>query len=233
MILLDQLRIPFFCASVICLLLAFLIEIGSQLYLGSSNNSDLPTPGLGITYMALLDGLLLYTVLLIAAALVIPDRVHGRIQGIITFIVAILVLLGSVAAIFAAIGLLILMISLLFAIPFGTIVYFAEFAKFDVSGAAITLSAIMVLKCAFVILLVLAHQRFLQNRSLVILIAFSFLTTFLLGLLHSFVPGFLVSITDDIGALINAVLAAIWALFFLFGSISSIVKSLRVDRALK
>ncbi|WP_350115611.1 hypothetical protein [Nitrosomonas sp.] len=228
----DQLRIPFFCVSIICLLIAFLVEIGSQLFLGASK-TDFPTPGLGIVYLALLDGLLLYTVLLIAAALIVPDRIHGRIQGIITLIVAILTLLGAVAAIFAAIGLLMLMISLLFAVPFGTIVYFAEFAHFDVGGAAITLSIIMTLKCAFVIFLVLAHQRFLENRSLVVLIAFSLLTTMLLGFLQSFPPRFLVSITDDIGALINAVLAAIWALFFLFGSISSILKALRVDRALK
>ena len=232
MILIDKLRIPFFCASVICLILAFAVEIGSQFYLGT-NESDLPTPGLGIVYLALLDWLLLFTVLLMAAALVIPDRIQGRIQGIITLIVALLTLLGAIVAIFTAFGLLMLMISLLLAVPFGTLAYFAAFSDFNVGGAAITLSFIMTLKCAFVILLVLAQQQFLQNKGLVILIAFSFVTTILLGFLHSVVPQFLASITDDIGALISAVIAAVWALFFLFGSISSIVRVLRIDRALK
>jgi hypothetical protein len=46
------------------------------------------------------------------------------------------------------------------------------------------------------------------------------------------VPFILASITDMIGAIVVAVLAAIWALFYLIGSIPAIVKVLRVDRAL-
>jgi hypothetical protein len=165
--------------------------------------------------------------------LIVPDRIHGRIQGIITFIVALLTLLGTIVAIFTAFGLLMLMVSLLLAVPFGTAVYFAEFADFKVGAAATTLAFIMIFKIAFAIFLVLAHQRFLQNKGLVLLIATSLVATILLGFLHGIAPPFLAYITDDIGALISAILAAIWALFFLIGSIPAVIKALRIDRALK
>ncbi|SES63537.1 hypothetical protein SAMN05216326_10160 [Nitrosomonas marina] len=228
----DKLRIPFFCASVVCLVIVFAVELGTQFFLNTDKDS-LATPGLGILYLAWLDWLLLFTILLMGTALIVPDRIHGRIQGIITFIVALLTLLGAIVAIFTAFGLLMLMVSLLLAVPFGTAIYFAEFADFKVGAAAATLAFIMIFKVAFVIFLVLAHQRFLQNRGLVFLIATSLVATILLGFLHGIAPPFLAYITDDIGALIIAILAAIWALFFLIGSIPAVIKALRIDRALK
>lgn len=228
----DKLRIPFFCASVVCLVIVFVIELGAQFFL-SADKGSLATPGLGIMYLAWLDWLLLFTILLMGTALIVPDRIHGRIQGIITFIVALLTLLGTLVAIFTAFGLLMLMVSLLLAVPFGTAVYFAEFADFKVGAAATTLAFIMIFKIAFAIFLVLAHQRFLQNKGLVLLIATSLVATILLGFLHGIAPPFLAYITDDIGALISAILAAVWALFFLIGSIPAVIKALRIDRALK
>lgn len=228
----DKLRIPFFCASVVCLVIVFAVELGAQFFLGV-NNGNLSTPGLGIVYLAWLDWLLLFSILLVGTALIVPDRIHGRIQGIITFIFALLTLLGAIVAIFTAFGLLMLMVSLLLAVPFGTAIYFAEFADFKVGAAATTLAFIMTFKVAFVVFLVLAHQRFLQNKGLVLLIVTSLVATILLGFLHGIAPPFLASITDDIGALINAILAAIWSLFFLIGSIPAIIKALRIDRALK
>ena len=229
---LDKLRIPFFIMAFVCLIIAFAVEIGSQFYLGTKQ-VGMPSPGLGIGYLALLDWLLMFTLLLMASSLIIPDRIHGRIQGIITFIVALLSLLGAIVAIFKAFTLLMIMVSLLTAVPFGTAIYFGAYANFDVAAAAITLSFIMTFKIAFVIFLVLAHQRFLQNKGLVFLILTSFLVTILLGFLHGMVPRFLAYITDDIAGLITAVLSAIWALFFLFGSLPAIFKALRIDKALK
>lgn len=223
---LDKLRVPFFIAAVVCLCIAFFIEIGSQFYL-TSVKTDLPSPGLGITYLALLDWLLLFTILLMGASLIIPDKIQGRIQGIVTFIVALSSLTGAVAAIFKAFGTLMVMVSLLLAIPFGTLIYFAIFGSFKIGAAAGTLASIMTFKAAFAILLVLAHQRFLQNKGLVILIACSFLVTIVLGFLHGMVPGFLASITDSIGAIITAIVAAIWALFFLIGSLPAIIKAFK------
>ena len=222
----DTLRKPFFIIAIVLLILTVLAELGSGLIDAAG------APGWGIPYLAILDGLLLFTIALIGAPLIISDRVHGRIQGIITFIVALLTLIGAILMIFAALGLLLLMVSLLMAIPFGTAVYMVRYAVFNKPAAATTLSLIMSFKLGFAVFLVLAHQRFLQNKGLILIILTSFLATIILSFLHGIVPRFLVSITDDIGAIIIAILAAIWALFYLIGSIPAIIKALRVDKAL-
>jgi hypothetical protein len=235
-LMLDTLRKPFFIIAVVLLVLAVLAELGSGFYIdadgANASEYSVSRPGWGIAYLAILDGLLLFTIALIGAPLIIPDRIHGRIQGIITFVVSLLILIGSIVMIVAALLLLMLMVSLLLAIPFGTIVYMAKYADFDKTAAAITLSFIMSLKLGFTVFLVLAHQRFLENKGLVLIILTSFLATIILSFLHGLVPGFLASITDDIGAIIVAVLTAIWALFYLIGSIPAIIKALRVDKAL-
>lgn len=232
----DTLRKPFLVIALVLLALAVLAELGSGFYIDAAGKGassyDIKTPGLGIPYLAILDGLLLFTILLIGAPLLITDRVHGRIQGIITLIVGFLTFLGAIIMIFAALGLLFLMVSLLMAIPFGTAVYMAKYASFAKGAAAVTLSLIMGLKIAFVVFLVMAHQRFLENKGLVLIILTSFLATIILSFLHGIVPRFLVSITDDIGALVIAILAAIWALFYLIGAIPAVIKALRVDKAL-
>ena len=231
----DTLRKPFFVIALVLLALAVLAELGSGFYIDAVGQRfihyDVANPGLGIPYLAILDGLVLFTILLIGAPLLITDRVHGRIQGIITFVVALLTFLGSVVMIFVALGLLLLMVSLVMAIPFGTIVYMAEYADFAKTSAKVTLSLIMSLKLGFVVFLILAHQRFLENKGLILIILTSFLATIILSFLHGIVPGFLVSITDDIGAIIIAILAAIWALVYLIGAIPAIIKALRVDKA--
>ncbi len=233
----DKLRTPFFIAALILLLLTVLIEIGSITWLGGEPGGqaakyDLGTPGLGIPYLALLDGLLLFTLLLVALSLVLPERVHGRVQGAVTLIVSLLTLIGSITLIIIAIGLLVMMVTLLLAIPFGTIAYMAAFANFSVGTAQGTLGAIMGLKIAFVVLLVISQQRFTENKGLVLLVLTSLLANIIVSVLHNLFPRPLVSITDDVGAIVVGILAAIWAVVLLFGSIPSIIKSLRVDRAL-
>jgi len=232
---LESLRkLPFFVA-LIALTLVVLIELASVGFLGTEANEaygGLENPGYGIRYLALLDGLLLYTVGLMAVSLLIPERVHGRVQGIVTLIFSLLLLLGTIVLIIVAIALLVTMVSLLLAVPFGTIAYMAIFADFSVGAARATLGALMTLKLVFAVSLVLAQQRFLENKGLVLIILTSLLATVIVSFLHALVPGFLVSITDDIGAIIVGILAAIWALVFLVGSIPAVIKALRVDRAL-
>jgi hypothetical protein len=229
-------RKPFLIVALIVLALVVMIEAGSFFFLDASNaggRGDLQNPGLGISYLLSLDGLLLFGVGLIGIGLFLPDRLQGRVQGILTLIVSLLVLLASVVMIYLALALLMLMVSLLLAVPFGTAVYFATFAHFDTKDAAITLSSIMTLKLVFAVLLLLAHERFLQMKSLVFMVLTSLLATVIVSFLHGFAPaGFLVSITDGIAAIIVAILAAIWALVLLIGSIPAVIKALRVDRAL-
>jgi hypothetical protein len=232
---LDNLRTPFFVAALLLIVAVFLVEIGATAFLGAESLPEydkLPKPGLAIPYLALIDGLIVFTVGLMGMPLLLPERVHGRIQGVITFIVAILVLFASIVLIFTAIGLLMLMVSLFMAVPFGTLVYMGVYGEFDLAGSRATLGTLMTFKLAFAACLLLAHQRFLENKGLVLIILTSLLANIVTAFLHGLVPRFLVSITDDIAAIVVAILAALWALSFLIGSIPAIVKALRVDRAL-
>jgi hypothetical protein len=183
-------------------------------------------PGMAITYMALLDGIVLFTVGLMGLALLIPEKIQGRLQGCVTFIFGLLLIIACIILIFIALGLLLLMVSLFLSVPFGTIAYFAIFGFFDRAGSTIALSLIMFLKLGFAICLVLSQQRFIQNKGLVLLILTSLLANVIVSLLHGIVPSFLVSITDALAAIIVAILAVIWLIFLLFGSLFSIIKAI-------
>lgn len=244
----ERLRTPLFITALILIAMAFLAEIGSVLLSGgdlpgdTSENlkkmaDELGTelgdppgtpPGIGIRYMAFVDGLLLFVVALQALALVISGRVHGRIRGIIGLIVSLQVLVGSFVAIFVAIAKLMIMIGLLVAFPFGTIIYFVVYGFFSRGQASIVLSLLMSLKLAFAVLLVLAHQRFLKIKSLVLLTLTSLVCNIVISFLHALVPFFLVSITDCVAAIICAILALIWSIYFLVVSIVGIVKGIKL-----
>lgn len=183
-------------------------------------------PGLAIRYLALLDGLVLLTVVMMGLSLIVSKGLVARVQGVITLIVSLLVLLGSIALLILAFVLLMLMVSLLLATPFGTLAYLALYGFFNRGGASVALSIIMVLKVAFVICLVLAHQRFLLMKGLMLILLTSLLANVIVSFLHGFVPIILVSITDAIAAIVLAILALIWALFMLIGSISGTFKAI-------
>jgi hypothetical protein len=196
------------------------------------NKQDRP-PGLGIPDLAFLDSILLFTLALMGVALILPARLEGRIQGIATLIFSILLILGALVAIFFAFASLFLMIALFLAFPFGTIIYLIIYGSFNRAGADAVLSIIMLLKFGLSICLVLAQQRFFQGKGLVLLILTSLLGTVIVNFLLGLVPGVLVSVTDAIAALIVGIIAVIWGFILLIGSLVSIVKVLRLDRALK
>jgi hypothetical protein len=197
-------------------------QLLEQLAKGSQSGKP---PGLAIPSLALLDGLVLYTVALMAAPFLVPERVIGRVQAILTLIVSLAVLALAGVLLFIIVAQLILMVSLLVSIPFGTIVYLVLFGFFNRPGASITLSVLMALKLAFAGCLVLAHQRFLQIKGLVLLVLTSLLSMAIVSFLQGLVPIFLVSITDAVAALIVVFLAGLWAFFLLIGSISGITKA--------
>ena len=223
---LDDLRKPFFIVALVLIVLALLLEMGSPLLIGSGKRlASAPAEGWGVSSLAVLDALVILTVTSIGLGLLLPERLHGRIHGLVSLIVSLLVLLASIGLLLAAIGLISLMLGLLLAPIFGTIAYFAAFGDFDRAGAATMLGLLMLLKLGFVICLVLAHQRFLENKGLVLLVATSLLAVLLVGFLHALVPGPLVSITDVLGAIIVAVLALIWALFFIVVGLRSVIRA--------
>jgi len=242
----DTLRVPFFILAIVAAALIVLVELGSALILGGDSAGsgllqqigDLAAapsdasgveepPGRGIGYLALVDVIMLYTVLLMGAGLLLPDRLHGRLQGIVTLIGSIvLIIVAFTFAIIALIELLI-MLALLAATPFGTIAYLALWGFFPRGDAAVLLSLLMFLKIVFAVLLVLAQQRFLQNKGLVLIILTSLLCNVILAFLHGLVPIILVSIVDDLAAILFGIIAIIWGLILLIGSIPAVIKAIR------
>jgi hypothetical protein len=158
----------------------------------------------------------------------VPERIHGRVQGFVTLFVSLSVLLTAIVKIGTAIAALVLMVTLFLAIPFGTIIYLIAYGSFDRGLAGVMLSAIMMLKFLFAGSLVFAHQGFLKMKGLVLIVVTSLIAGVVVSFLHGLVPTVLVSITDAIAGIIVAFLAALWALFFLIGSIPSIVKSMKL-----
>lgn len=231
----DALRRPFFVAAVVLAVFVILIEVGAATWLPAVvagwADGNVRTVGHGIAYMALVDGLVLFTVGLMFASLIVPERVHGRVQGVVTLLTSLLMLLAAIVMILTALGLLILMVTLLAAAPFGTAVYFTRYASFPTGTAATTLGLVLALKLAYTGCLLLAHQRMVQNRGLVALVLSALLANIVVSFLHAIVPGFLVAITDAVAAIVVGILAAVWCLVLLFGSVVPVLKALRLDRA--
>jgi hypothetical protein len=227
---LDSLRLPFFIIALICLALALLVECGALAHRLIPLKDPGTPPGLGVPYLALLDGLVLFTAVLMALPLLLPDRLHAKLQGIATLIVSFFAVLGGIVVIIIAFVLLMVMVSLLLAVPFGTIAYLAVYGHFATGLAQGLLALILFFKLAGAVCLVLAHQRFLQNKGLVLIVLTSLLANLVVGFLHSLVPTPLVSITDAVAAIIVAILAVIWAILFLIASLPAIFKAINPTR---
>ena len=185
--------------------------------------SSAKPPGLAIPYKALLDGLLLYAVLLMVASK-LWERVASRVQGLVTLIVSIVLMLAAIVLAIKACVEVMVMIGLFTSAPFGTIAYLAIWGFFPTGTASAMLGLSLVLTLVFTILLALANQRFLQIKSLVALIITSTVCCFVIGFLHSFVPGFLASITDRIAAIVVMIVLILWCIYLAIMAIISISK---------
>lgn len=246
----GNLRKPLLLLALLAVVLVVLVELGSGLMIGGGDASgalresagelgvDLgdvsgvaQPPGRGISYLALIDVIALYTTGLFCLALVVPERVQGRAQGVATLIASIILIIVSLVLLIIAFIELMIMVTLFLAAPFGTIAYLALWGFFPTGEASIVLGLLLFLKLAWAGLLVLAQPRFLQNKGLVLLVLTSLVCTIVLEFLHGLVPVILVSILDDLGALIFAIIAIIWGLVLLIGSIPAIVKAIRVSAA--
>jgi hypothetical protein len=227
-----ELRRPFLIAAFVLSVLVVLIEVGTGLPTILSNFIHIGSPpGLGIPYLVLVDGVLAYTLGLMVVSLVVPERVIGRLQGCVTLIVSVVVLLGSIVLVFIAITLLLLMIGLL-ASFFGAVIYFAVFADFPRDAAALILGTLLTLKVVLAACLVLAHQRFLENKGLVILVILSLVLNLVIAFLHDLLPGFLTSITDAVAAIIVAIVAIIWSVLLLIGAVIAVLRVIRPPQPL-
>jgi len=124
---------------------------------------------------------------------------------------------------------LMVMIGLFVAAPFGTIAYLAIWGFFPTGESATVLGLLLFLKLVFLGLLVFAQQRFLKIVALMIHIALSFVLQLLLGLIQGFLPFVLVSIGDQLWALVIAIVALIGTLVSLVSSIPAVVNAVRVS----
>jgi hypothetical protein len=226
-VMVDRLRTPLLVVALVLIALVVLIEMGTLIL-----DTGSQPPGYGITFMAFIDATLLVTVALVVLSLVIGRNLEGRIQGVITLIYSIVVIIVGIIGIFAVFQLLLFMIALLLSVPFGTIAYLALFGNFDRGGASVILSLVMLLKIAFVVFLVLAQQRFLQAKGLVVLIVLSLVANVIVSFLQGLPPGVLVSITDAIAAIILGIVGVIFAIVLLVFAVVAIVKSAAVTKNL-
>lgn len=121
------------------------------------------------------------------------------------------------------------MIGLFVAAPFGTIAYLAIWGFFPTGESATVLGLLLFLKLVFLGFLVFAQQRFLKIVALMIHIALSFVLQLLLGLIQGFLPFVLVSIGDQLWALVIAIVALIGTLVSLVSSIPAVVNAVRVS----
>lgn len=188
-------------------------------------------PGFGVPATALMDAILLLVMTLMLLALVVPQAIQGRVQGIVTLVAALLIFCFSYLAFQAILTVLATMISLFLAVPFGTLIYFAIWGFFDKGTALAILSLAMLFKAGFVILLLLAQPTFVKVKSLMLLVLTSLLLNILAAFLLRFVPSPLASITDAIAGIVDCVAAMILAAFLGIFSLWSVLRAIRVDRS--
>lgn len=224
----DVAKIGIFCLGLFSFALAILGELSLGLVLAAMATAETgAAPGLGIRMLALLDLALAWTLALMAVEILRPIGLFARLQGFVTLVLSIFGILGGIALVFTTLTLLILMVSLLLAFPFGTAVYLATWADFPAGYARAVLGLLMTFKLIGTGLVVIASPALLRNKGLVALLVLSIALTFLTGLLIGFVPGLVAAIADAIAALISAVVGTVWMLVLLVGALGSILRAVR------
>jgi hypothetical protein len=183
-------------------------------------------PGIGIPFMALVDGIVLFTVALMGTTLILKQSTQARLQGCVTLIFSVLLVLLSIVLLIVGITFVFYLLGLLGSI-FGIVVYIALFAFFNKGGALATLGILMALKLGFGASMLAAEQGFLKNKGLLLLVLTSLLANLILAFLIALVPLFLDSITDAVGGIIMSILALIWAIIMLIGGIIGTLKALQ------
>jgi hypothetical protein len=141
-----------------------------------------------------------------------------------------LLILGITIA-FSAFGKLLMMLATLLAVPFGTIVYIAEWAHFPRGEARPVLALSLTLVLVSGALVVVSDPRVVRNVRLVIAFLIALLLVALVTVAHGWFPLVIVSITDAVAAIIVAIVGAVAALRVAvsqFRPLRGLVEKLRV-----
>lgn len=232
----SDIRKPLVIAMLVLMVTSLCLELGSQWWVSTAVQGAVAPdagarPGLGITSLVFVDILLMASLTVVSlVSLGVTAEIVGRIQGLGLLITSVVVIFIVLPLIFAAIALLTLMVGLLLSVPFGTAVYLAVYGHFARGPAAATLAGLLLIKIVAAVCYLLSFAEALKATMLVAVFGCSIGLTFLLTFLHGFVPRPLVSITDDIGAIVALIVALVWAIIYLVSALISIVKVLRADR---
>ena len=213
-------RKVFFGVCFVAFLLVFCTSVGApSLFLARAES----TPGLGIHAMAVLSAILLLQVSLYAVGQAWPALL-GRIDGIVKLVAGVLSLLAGIVLALAAFAELMVMLALLMAIPFGLPIYLVKYGDFPADAAQGLLSWVVVLCLIGGVALLLWSQHVLQSTSMILLWLSVVLLSVLLSFLIALPPGFLCALTDAIGAIVIAVVGAIWGVVVLLFGVRGVVK---------
>jgi hypothetical protein len=224
----PNVRMPFFVLAVLSMALVVAVELATLGLLRNAAGTPESLPGLGGPYLVLLDGVLLYFVIVASLGYFRFKARVAEAAAVASLILSLLGVVVSLLLIVAAFLAIMLMLGLLFAAPFGTLAYLDVYASFPKQRAIAALSFIMLLKVFFLFMLALTHPGYLKIKGLVILAGLSMLATWLTSTLIAWPPGFLSSITDAVGALVTAVIAFVWLIVTLIFSIFGIVRLFRL-----
>jgi hypothetical protein len=208
-----------------------LLSATSQDDLARLRKGDLS--GFGVRSLQYVDALLLFTMILMAMVLFIPRLVphytgyHAKLQGIVTLIFSIIMILAAIVFLLYVIARLVIMITLLLSFPFGTLVFLIIYGHFPRAAMTAVLSLIFFLKILFGALLILAHQDFIKNLTFVLYILASLAANLIVAFLYGIVPGILVSITDAIAAVVVIIFGIILELMMAIGAVVSIFSAFK------
>ncbi|HEY1656500.1 MAG TPA: hypothetical protein VGF86_15465 [Candidatus Tumulicola sp.] len=221
-----DLRKPPYVFAVIVIAIAVLLEMASN-WLPQEVNAAVGASQLGISALWLLDISLFWTLFVGALAIIVRRDILGRLQGVATLVLSIVIILVGLKILLTDFILLLIMLALL-ASFFGWLVYFPLFAHFDTAQAVQVLGLLTLFKLVALALLIVAQQRFLRQTPLLVLIGLSLLCDLLLSFLHALPPGVLVSVTDALGAIVICIVAIVYALIQAIASIVAIIRALLV-----
>lgn len=212
----GHLRTPFVFIAVALLLIVLLLDVGGGPLLSAivQGGGNAP-PGRGVPALAFLDGLLFLQVALLAADAVRAGRIARWVNGPGVLVVSILVILGAIMLAFTVFGLVLLMVSIFMAVPFGPAIYIGIWGDFERTAALSILSTTLTLRVLAGIALVLYDQTMLKKTRMLLLFFTCLVGDLIVSFLLSMVPTILCSITDGIAAIVIAVLGIIWAIILL------------------
>jgi hypothetical protein len=207
------------------------LDVLRQEKTGELSNLPRDLEGFGARSLMFVDGILLFTLALMGISLLAKqieiEHIHARLQGIVTLIFCILLILYALPWLLVVLAKLMMMVAMLLSFPFGTLAYLIIFGSFPRAEMNAVISLLFTLRMIFAVLLVLAHQGFLKNIWLIIYVVAAFVASLIVSFLYNLVPGILVSITDAIAAIVVAVIGIVLALLLAISAILAIVAALK------